>query len=191
MSFLRHLSWRERFGDLRVACSKAPARSSLTRVLTLCVQGLGVSENAAHQPRGHCPVESVQEMRSCPVPHHREPRRPVYTPGGSSGQVESWRGLRGWVPRPRGQTWWGACVEGAPMRVLGPPCPGEAGQVPLCPLQASAFPDDKSAGNTDWERPGALEQCTSSEIRATRLQAQIHSLTRLLSTKGVRHWPRH
>lgn len=150
VSFLRHLSWREWFGDLRVACSKAPARSSLARVLTLCVQGLRVSENAAHQPRGHCAVESAQEMRSCPVPHHREPRRPVYTPGGSSGEVESWRGLRGRVLRPRGQTWWGVCVEGAPMRVLGPPARWEAGQVPPCPLRDSAFPADKPNGrNTD------------------------------------------
>lgn len=39
---------------------QAPARLSLARVLTLCLQCLGVSENATHQSRGHCPVESGQ-----------------------------------------------------------------------------------------------------------------------------------
>lgn len=40
---------------------QALARSSLARVLTLCLQGVRVSENPAHQFGGYCPAESGQE----------------------------------------------------------------------------------------------------------------------------------
>lgn len=45
----------------RVAGAHVCGLSSRARVLTLCLQCLGVSENAAPQSRGHCPVEPGQE----------------------------------------------------------------------------------------------------------------------------------
>lgn len=45
--------------------------------------GLGVSEPSAHQCRGHRPVGLGQDTRSSSLLGHREPCKPVYTPGRS------------------------------------------------------------------------------------------------------------
>lgn len=131
------------------------ARSGLARVLTLCLQGLGVSENAAHHSRGHCPVESGQETESCSLPYHGELRWPVYTPGRSSRKVESWRSLRGTIPRPRG-----LCkqqvkpddesIARAWMRALGPLGWGKLGKsFHAPPGPQSTQQKNERAGNTD------------------------------------------
>lgn len=126
------------------------ARSGRAGVLTLCLQGLEVSENPAHQSRGHCPLKSGQETRSCSLLHHP-------SPGITLACLHTWQELqeRGKLARPQrsgseakgsvwatGQTWWGkhACGtdEGSATTWLG-----EARKVPPCPLWASVFPAEK------------------------------------------------
>lgn len=137
-----------------------PTGSGLAKVLTLCLRDLGVSENPACRSKGTVLLSLVRKrVRS--LLHNWDLHRPVYTPGWSSSKVESWPGLRGAVPRPRG-----LCAprvrparrarkgaDGGP----GATWLGQAGKAPPGPLQASAFPNEKKkrgggegAGNTDF-----------------------------------------
>lgn len=138
---------------------QAPARSGFAKVLTLCVQGLARAGrgggNPAHRSRGPegAVLLSLVRKRSRSLLHHQESHRPVYTPGRSSRQAESWLGLRGAAPRPRGlcgqwvRPGQRACRgtdEGSGTVWLG-----ESGGVSPGPLWASVLPTGKEgAGST-------------------------------------------
>lgn len=118
-------------------------------------RGVGGSENPAHRSRGPegAVLLSLVRKRSRSLLHHQESHRPVYTPGRSSRQVESWLSLRGAAPRPRGlcgqwvrpgQRAWRGTDEGSGTVWLG-----ESGEVSLGPLWASVLPTGKGrAGST-------------------------------------------